>query len=138
MVGLAWVERVCGGGSTAGVSSSEFKRGGDAILGRGVEELAKERREKKEGVLLVLMRAKGEGAASNPCCPRRRRGGGRWGVLGCMACMHQASGAAWVAAGTFQATCGGQRNARGGPGATQRGGRAAHGTGGEKQSREAG
>ena len=34
--------------------------GGDAVLGRGVEELAKERREKKEGVLLVLMRAKGE------------------------------------------------------------------------------
>jgi len=37
--------------------------------------------------------------------------------------MHQASGAAWVAAGTFQATCGGQRNAKGGPGATQSGGR---------------
>ena len=44
-------------------------------------------------------------------------------VLGGVACMHQASGAAWVAAGTFQATCGGQRNARGGPGATQSGGR---------------
>ena len=65
--------------------------------------------------------------------PRRRRGGDREVVLGGVACMHQASGAAWVAAGTFQATCGGQRNARGGPGATQSGGRAAHGTGGGKQ-----
>ena len=45
MVGLAWVERVCGGGSAAEVSSSEFKRGGGAVLGRGVEELAKGREE---------------------------------------------------------------------------------------------
>ena len=56
-----WAEQLWNGGATAGWSSSEFKRGGDAVLGRGVEELAKERREKKEGVLLVLMRAKGEG-----------------------------------------------------------------------------
>ena len=56
-----WAERLWNGGATAGWSSSEFKRGGDAVLGRGVEELAKERREKKEGVLLALMRTKGEG-----------------------------------------------------------------------------
>jgi hypothetical protein len=56
-----WAERLWNGGATAGWSSSEFKRGGGAVLGRGVEELAKERREKKEGVLLVLMRVKGEG-----------------------------------------------------------------------------
>ena len=42
---------------------SEFRQGGDAVLGRGVEELAKERMEKKEGVLLVLMCAKGEGSS---------------------------------------------------------------------------
>jgi len=40
MVGLAWVERVCGGGSTAGVSSSEFKRGG-GVLRCGSTEKAK-------------------------------------------------------------------------------------------------
>ena len=33
-------------------------------------------------------------------------------VLGGVACMHQASGAAWVAAGTFQATCGGYQASR--------------------------
>ena len=43
MVGLAWVERVCGGESTAGVSSSEFKRGGGGVLWRGSEGNAKER-----------------------------------------------------------------------------------------------
>ena len=41
MVGLAWVERVCGGGATAGVSSSEFKRGGGGILMCGSMEKAK-------------------------------------------------------------------------------------------------
>ena len=41
MVGLAWVERVCGGGSTAGVSSSEFKRGGGGVLRWGSMEKAK-------------------------------------------------------------------------------------------------
>ena len=41
MVGLAWVERVCGGGSTAGVSSSELKRGGGGILKWGSTEKAK-------------------------------------------------------------------------------------------------
>ena len=41
MVGLAWVERVCGGGSTAGESSSEFKQGGDGILRWGSTEKAK-------------------------------------------------------------------------------------------------
>jgi len=40
-----------------------------------------------------------------------------------VACMRQGSGAVWVAVGSFQATCGGQRNARGGPGAIQSGGR---------------
>ena len=41
MVGLAWVERVCGGGLTAGVSSSEFKRGGGGVLRWGSTEKAK-------------------------------------------------------------------------------------------------
>jgi len=45
MVGLAWVERVCGGGSTAGVSSPAFKRGGGGVLRCESEGNAKEREE---------------------------------------------------------------------------------------------
>ena len=41
MVGLAWVEWVCGGESTAGVSSSEFKRGGGGVLRWGSTEKVK-------------------------------------------------------------------------------------------------
>ena len=40
-----WAERLWNSGATAGWSSSEFKRGGGAVLGRGVEELAKGREE---------------------------------------------------------------------------------------------
>ena len=36
-VGPIWVERLWNGGATAGWSSSEFKRGGGAVLGCGVE-----------------------------------------------------------------------------------------------------
>ena len=71
----------------------------------------------------MLLRARDEGGR---LCNGRSTAASRWrprGVLGGVACLHQASGAAWVAAGTFQATCGGHRNARGGPGATQSGGR---------------
>ena len=42
MVRAIGVERVCGGGSAAEVSSSEFKRGGGSVLGRGGTEKAKE------------------------------------------------------------------------------------------------
>ena len=48
--------RVDGGGELVGVHAGRRR-----VLWRGVDELAKARREKKEGVLLVLMRAKGEG-----------------------------------------------------------------------------
>ena len=36
-----WAERLWNGGATAGWSSSEFKRGGGAVLGRGSMEKAK-------------------------------------------------------------------------------------------------
>ena len=40
-----WAERLWNSGATAGWSSSAFKRGGGAVLGRGGEERAKERTE---------------------------------------------------------------------------------------------
>ena len=49
---MRWVDSK---GELAGVL-----RSGGGVLGRRSAELANERREKKEGVLLVLMRAKGE------------------------------------------------------------------------------
>ena len=45
MVRAIGVERVCGGGSAAEVSSSEFKRGGGGVLKWGSTEKAKGREE---------------------------------------------------------------------------------------------
>ena len=42
-MGAIWVERVCGGGSAAGVSSPGFKRGGGGVLRCESEERAKGR-----------------------------------------------------------------------------------------------
>ena len=96
---------------------------GGGVPGRGVEELAKARREKKEGVLLVLMRARGEGLGHCVGLATADCGGGRrW--------PHWARGARWRlqlkakeggegAARRVEAT----RQAGGGAGAALHGGR---------------
>ena len=58
MVGLAWVERVCGGGSTAGVSSSELKRGSGGVLKWGSMEKAKGGEESLAGAFGARVRAR--------------------------------------------------------------------------------
>jgi len=60
-VGSIWADRLWRRGSTAGLRLTGVRWSGGGVPGRGVEELAKARREKKEEVLLVLMRARGEG-----------------------------------------------------------------------------
>ena len=75
MVGLAWVERVCGGGATAGVSSSELKRGGGGVLRCGSTEKAKGGEELLAGVEVVLMRARDEALG---CCSGRSTAALRW------------------------------------------------------------
>ena len=54
--GSARADWVCSGGSTAGVSLSEFTRGGGDVLRRGSEERARERGEWVYGVPLLLGR----------------------------------------------------------------------------------
>jgi len=54
--GSARADWVCSGGSAAGVSSSEFTRGGGDVLRRGSEERARERGEWVYGVPLLLGR----------------------------------------------------------------------------------
>ena len=110
-------------GSTARVSSPAFCGAAAAVCGVWAgKKRESEGKRSRRAPWFWCAREKGA-AGSVLAGPRRRRGGSREEVLGSVACMHQASGAAWVATGTFQATCGGQRNARGGPGATQSGGR---------------
>ena len=53
----ARAEELRRGGSTAGVSSSEFTRGGGDVLRRGSEERARERGEWVSGIPLLLGRA---------------------------------------------------------------------------------
>jgi hypothetical protein len=140
-VGSIWAERLWRRGSTAGLRLAGVRWSGGGVPGRGVEELAKARREKKEGVLLVLMRARGEGLGHCIGLATADCGGGRrW--------PHWARGARWRlqlkakeggegAARRVEAT----RQAGGGAGAALHGGRAAHGTGGDEvepwQPREA-
>ena len=54
--GSARADWVCSGGSAAGVSSPEFKRGGGGVRWRGSEERARERGEWVYGVPLLLGR----------------------------------------------------------------------------------
>ena len=122
-VGPIWAERLWNGGATAALSSPAFGGAAAAVCGVWAgKERESEGKRSRRAPWFWCAREKGA-AGSVLAGPRRRRGGSREEVLGGVACMHQASGAAWVATGTFQATCGGQRNARGGPGATQSGGR---------------
>ena len=88
MVGLAWVKRVCGGGSMAGVSSSELKRGSGGVLKWGSMEKAKGGEESLAGAFMVLVCALGEGGGlysgrSTAALRWRPRGGsGRRGEAG--------------------------------------------------------
>jgi len=61
MVGAIGLERVCGGGSAVGVSSPGFRAGRRRRSGAWGGGTGKSAKGKEGGVLLVLMRARGEG-----------------------------------------------------------------------------
>src|SRR6185312_7252543 len=74
-VGAVGVERVWGGGSTAGWSSPGFKQGGGGVLRRGSDERAKGCAKSSSGTLVVCGRSLEE---SGGLCRERSTAASRW------------------------------------------------------------
>ena len=87
-VGAVGVERVWGGGSTAGWSSPGFKQGGGGVLRRGSDERAKGCAKSSSGTLVVRGRSLEE---SGGLCRGRSTAASRW----------RPSGRFWARRGTW-------------------------------------